>query len=148
MKKLSAISLSASVYLTSALPAFATHGGGHNFEGTLCPSNPNDLDEVSGVMNFFRLCELSLTNAVLSNLLNIVFIIAVIIALAFLIYGGIRWITSGGDKTKVEAARNTLVAALIGLVLVFLSYFIIQIIFSIFGIDFAGGSFFGTLSIF
>lgn len=67
--------------------------------------------------------------------INILFIIAVVIALAFLIYGGIKWILSGGDKTAVESARNTIVAAIVGLVIVFLSYFILNIILKFFHID-------------
>jgi hypothetical protein len=56
------------------------------------------------------------------------------LALFFLIWGGIRWITSGGDKGKVEEARKHIVAAIIGLVVAFLAYFIIQIILTIFGL--------------
>ena len=63
------------------------------------------------------------------------FIVAVIVALGFLIYGGIKWIISGGDKAGVEAARNTIVAAVVGLVIVFLSYFILNIILGIFGLS-------------
>ena len=72
----------------------------------------------------------------------------VLIALAFLIYGGVKWITSGGDKAGVEAARNMIVAAIVGLVIAFLVYFILQIIFSLFGLDFASGNFFGDLNVF
>ncbi|OGH47795.1 MAG: hypothetical protein A3A51_03750 [Candidatus Levybacteria bacterium RIFCSPLOWO2_01_FULL_39_10] len=141
MKKLSALGLSASLYLTAAVPAFAAGGG---ISGTICPSEPN----ASGVMNFNPLCDLMLGNNVVGNILNVVFIVAVIIALAFLIYGGIKWVTSGGDKTKVEGARNTIVAALIGLVLVFLAYFILQIVFALFGLDFNQGNFFAELNVF
>jgi hypothetical protein len=73
---------------------------------------------------------------VIGRVITILFIISVIIALAFLIYGGIKWITSGGDKAAVEAARNTIVAAIVGLVIVFLSYFILNIILQAFGLTF------------
>jgi hypothetical protein len=148
MKKLSALGLSASAYLTTALPALAAGGpppDGVDFGGSICP--PAEA-AAAGTMSFGNLCNLVLSNNLVSNILNLVFVIAVIIALAFLIYGGIKWITSGGDKTKVEGARNTIVAALIGLVLVFLAYFILRLIFSIFGISFAGGAFFAELDVF
>jgi hypothetical protein len=130
MKKLSALVLTFSVYLVSALPASA--------QSSICPSEPN----AQGVMNFNPLCGLVLSDNIIGNILNLVFIIVVLIALGFLIYGGIKWITSGGDKAGVESARNMIVAALVGLVIAFLSYFILQIIFSLFGLDFAGGNFF------
>jgi hypothetical protein len=53
---------------------------------------------------------------------------AIILALGFLVYGGITWITSGGDKTKVESARKTLIYAIVGLAIVFLSFAIIGLV--------------------
>ncbi len=70
------------------------------------------------------------------TVLTYLFIAAAIIAIIFLIWGGIKWITSGGDKTKVEAARHTIVGAIIGLVIVFASFFIITTILNtFFGVD-------------
>ncbi len=63
---------------------------------------------------------------VLGAIMQFAFIIAVILALAFIIYGGIRWITSGGDKGGVETARNTIISAIIGLIVVVLAYFVIN----------------------
>lgn len=51
----------------------------------------------------------------------------------FFILGGIAWITSQGDKTKIEAARKRLVYAVIGLIVAFLSFFIINLIGQFFG---------------
>ena len=136
MKKISALSLAASVYLTTALPAF---GATLN----ICPEDPTQ-----GGTSFFKLCGIDLANDPLGKIINIVFVVAVIIALAFLIYGGIKWIVSGGDKAKVEGARNTIVAALIGLVLVFLAYFILRIVFQLFGLTFSGTFGIENISIF
>jgi hypothetical protein len=67
-----------------------------------------------------------------SNLLTLIFIIAAILAFAFIIWGGLRWVMSGGDKTKVQNARNTLIYAIVGLIFIFLSFLIINIITYIF----------------
>ncbi len=56
-------------------------------------------------------------SVLISNIVNIVFIVAAAITFAFLIYGAISWITSGGDKSKVETARNRITAAVIGLLI-------------------------------
>lgn len=64
--------------------------------------------------------------AVIGSALQFIFIIAVLLALGFLVFGGIKWITSGGDKGGVEAARGMIIAAIIGLVIVVLAYFIIN----------------------
>ncbi len=64
-------------------------------------------------------------------LVTLLFVFGIITAVVFLIYGGIKWILSGGDKTKVESARGHIVAAIIGLVIVAAAFFIINIAFTI-----------------
>lgn len=79
---------------------------------------------------FNELCNLDATKfpKFLGQIIVFFFIVAIIFALGYLIWGGIKWITSGGDKTSVETARNHIVAAIIGLIIVFLSYFILNLI--------------------
>lgn len=62
------------------------------------------------------------------------FIIATLLALVFLLWGGISWITSGGDKAGIETARKRITFALIGLVVAFLGFFIINFIGTFFGV--------------
>ena len=123
MRKVYYFLISSFAYLGLALPAFA--------ETTIDPCAK------TGGANFNLLCSLNFSGTIVSSLVTVAFIIATLIALGFLIFGGIKWITSGGDKTAVEGARNTIVAALVGLVIVFLTYFIIRIIFTFFGLNFS-----------
>lgn len=120
MKKLLALSLTATSYLiiaTSAFAAPATTGL------TLCPKQ-----NVGGVNNgFFKLCDLQISTLI-GPFVNFLFIIAVVAALLYLVWGGLKWLTSGGDKTAVQAAREHILAAIIGLVIIFLSYFILNFI--------------------
>ena len=62
--------------------------------------------------------------------------LAVVIALLYLLYGGIKWITSRGEKDQVEAARNHIMAAIVGLIVVFLAIFILSIVLAAFGVKF------------
>ncbi len=91
----------------------------------ICPTS-------TGGANFSGLCNLSFSGNTFGNIITIVFIVAIILALAYLIWGGIKWVLSGGDKAKVDAARQAIVAAIVGLIFVFLSYFIINIVVPIF----------------
>lgn len=50
------------------------------------------------------------------GIVNTALIIAAVTALAFLVYGGFRYITSRGDEGDIEAAKNTIVYAVVGLV--------------------------------
>ncbi len=43
--------------------------------------------------------------------------VAVVLVLVFLVWGGIEWITSSGDKSKMEGARNKISNAIIGLII-------------------------------
>ena len=54
--------------------------------------------------------------------------VAVLLAFFFLIFGGLRWMLSQGDKKKVEEAQKTVTYAIIGLIVVFLSFFILNLI--------------------
>lgn len=71
------------------------------------------------------------------NIVVFFVILAVVIALLYLLYGGVKWITSRGEKTEVEGARNHIIAAIIGLIVVFLAVFILSIVLSAFGISFS-----------
>jgi amino acid transporter len=67
--------------------------------------------------------------------ITIAIIVAAILTFAFLVWGGIQWITSGGDKAKYEEARNRITAALIGLAIVALAWLLIKLVTYFFGID-------------
>jgi len=71
----------------------------------------------------------------LSSVISLAFIIAGILVFAFLVWGGVEWITSGGDKTKTEGARNRITAALVGLAIVAASYAVMKLISYFFGLN-------------
>lgn len=123
MKKISSFLLGLSVFATLALPAFAQVGA---TPITVCPPDSQ----------FATLCNFSTggIGRIVQTIVTILLIAAVLIALFYLIWGGIRWITSGGDKGKVEEARKHIVAAIIGLIVAFLAYFILQIVLGFFGL--------------
>ncbi len=50
-------------------------------------------------------------------LTDLLFRIAIIVAIAFVIIGGIKFVTSQGNPDKTSQAKNTVVDALIGLVI-------------------------------
>lgn len=65
-------------------------------------------------------------------------IIAALATFAFLVWGGIEWLTSGGDKAKYEAARDRITAAVIGLAIVAAAWAIMKLVGIFFGIDITG----------
>lgn len=69
---------------------------------------------------------------VITNGINLVFVVAALLALVFLIIGGVKWLTSQGEKEGVNKARETIVAAVVGLVIIFLSYLIVNFVLNLF----------------
>ena len=62
-----------------------------------------------------------------------IMVFGLIIGVAFVIYGGVRYITSGGDDTKSKDAKKTILTALIGVVFLVLAVALVRIIASFFG---------------
>lgn len=60
---------------------------------------------------------------------------AAVFAVIVLVLSGIDWILSSGDKAKIEKARLRITYAIIGLILVLLSFFIVTVVGSLFGLD-------------
>lgn len=67
-------------------------------------------------------------------------IIAALLAFVYLILGGIQWITSGGDKSGMEAARNKITHAIVGLIIVGAAWAIMMLVQNFLGISIIGGS--------
>jgi len=71
----------------------------------------------------------------ISTGITVVIAIGTIIFFVFLVAGGIQWLTSGGDKAKVQQARDHITNALIGLVILALSWAIWIFILNLFGVE-------------
>lgn len=67
--------------------------------------------------------------------INLIFGTAIFLAIVYLMFGGVRWITSRGDKLGVAEARKHIIAALVGLVVVVGTFFIINLVFTLLGSD-------------
>lgn len=56
--------------------------------------------------------------SVILNIINYVLAIVGVIALAYLIYGGFRYITSGGSEDAIEDAKRIIINAVIGIIVI------------------------------
>ncbi|HEY5601274.1 MAG TPA: hypothetical protein VIK81_04295 [Patescibacteria group bacterium] len=90
-----------------------------------------NIDITSGTQNV--LPRTTIPN-IITAAIRLLIVAAFTIAFIFLIFGGIKWITAGGDKNGVESARNMVTAALVGLVIVLASFAIIRLVESFFGL--------------
>jgi cytochrome bd-type quinol oxidase subunit 2 len=67
-------------------------------------------------------------NHTISSIINILSVVVGVIAVIMIIVGGFRYITSGGASEKVTSAKNTIMYAVIGLIIVALSQVIVQFV--------------------
>ena len=63
-----------------------------------------------------------------SKIVNIFSIVVGAVAVIMIIFGGFRYITSGGDTNKVGGAKNTLIYAIVGLIIVALAQVIVHFV--------------------
>ena len=64
----------------------------------------------------------------IKNILGAVFIVVGIIAVIFIIIGGINYTTSQGDPVKVKKAKDTILYGIIGLIVSLLAFAIVQFV--------------------
>lgn len=82
------------------------------------------LSQVYAASNTIRVDENSLGfriptfSTILSFVIKFFFVVAGIAALIFLLLGAFAWVTSGGDKGNVEKARDKIVNAIVGILLI------------------------------
>ncbi len=82
-------------------------GGGNN-----C-ANPTDSPTVEGVIG---------------TVINILSIVVGVVSVIMIIIGGLKYITSGGDSNSITSAKNTILYAIIGLVIVALAQVIVRFV--------------------
>lgn len=105
------LAIAMSAYLIMSTIRFALLG----FDGQLsCNPTAGSL-EASGCID---------ANTLVTNTLDWVYGIASVVAVVFIVYGGISYTTSAGDPSKLQKAKQVIIYALIGLAIVGLAKFI------------------------
>ncbi|MFW6110138.1 MAG: hypothetical protein ACOC6Q_01810, partial [Patescibacteria group bacterium] len=69
------------------------------------------------------------------NVVNAVFVVGGLLLFGYLIFGGFKFMTAGGDEEAVEKAKTMLTNAIIGLIIIATAYFITLILGQILAID-------------
>jgi hypothetical protein len=106
-------------------------GGGNGGTGPGAPVI--DLSQIMTRKNFpgFKFVDAKL-GTIVSSLLPLLYTIAGIALLIYMIMAGFKFLTSAGDAKKTESAKSALTAALIGFIIIVVAYFLTQLVNTIF----------------
>ena len=67
---------------------------------------------------------------IVHSIINLLSVVVGIVAVIMIIVGGLRYITSGGSDTSITGAKNTILYAVIGLVIVAMAQIIVRFVLS------------------
>ncbi len=109
-----------------------------NVQGSVCQganglsipvdSNGNPIDPTAGTCKTTTNGGATSLNTIISDIINIFSVIVGVVAVIMIIVGGFRYVTSGGKDESVKTAKNTILYALIGLVIVALAQIIVKFV--------------------
>lgn len=74
--------------------------------------------------------------AIVSKFLPYILVLAGLVLLFLLITGGFQYLTSGGDPKSTQSAQSKITSAVVGFILLFVAYWLFQILGLLMGLDF------------
>lgn len=131
MKKFKILAISFFAALASFAPvglSVAVYAEDANIQGGLCAGSnlqaPNQAGDCTNIND-----EASEgVNDTVNLIINIFSWVVGVVSVIMIIYGGFRYITSGGDAGSVTSAKNTILYAIVGLIIVALAQIIVKFV--------------------
>lgn len=132
MKKLlQKISLLVTIFgfgLVTALTPVAVYAA----ETTVGPPDIKEGLDQGSCLSTSSDCEVSdgeeSVNSIITTVINIFSLVVGVVSVIMIIIGGLKYITSGGDSNNVSGAKNTILYAIVGLVIVALAQIIVKFV--------------------
>ena len=100
-------------------------------------------NKIAGVVDWNALISVATPNfnntttpaQIISRIILIAFPLMGALMLAYLVYGGYIWMFSSGDPNKVAHAQKIITTAIIGFIIIFASFWIVQFVGVVFGLE-------------
>jgi hypothetical protein len=130
IKNYVAMLMVASVFAVPVLvPAnVMAQGDSPDIEGGLCSGAELNFDTTGGGGCSGVAGSGDRLTGLIKTIINIVSVIVGVVAVIMIVFGGLKYITSGGDSSNVSSAKNTIIYAIVGLVVVALAQFIVRFV--------------------
>lgn len=89
------------------------------------------------IKDYFGFSDITSLGQGTSKLVPAIFSIAAVLVIIYFLIGAFKYLRAGGNKEDVEAARGMIITAIIGFMILMLSFLVIQFLLSsLFGIQF------------
>lgn len=109
--------------MSLTLVAFSMFGEVVGAQGMISPGdNPSAVATGTGGEGSFR--------QIILNIVNFILYFLGLIAVIMVIYGGITYVTSAGNQESVEKAKKIIMYAIIGIIIVLISFALVNTIIS------------------
>lgn len=127
--KKSLFALAALVALSvPALAPMSAAAATTDIKGGLCSGSDFEITTQGNNASCSNNTNTSNINDLLRKVVNVISAIVGVVAVVMIIVGGFKYITSGGDSSNVSGAKNTIIYAIIGLVIVALAQLIVRFV--------------------
>ena len=118
------IGLSLAVALL-VIPATAVLAQSPDIQAGLCAGANLDINDPSCETTDDATAKI---NTLIRRIINLLSLVVGVVAVIMIIIGGLRYITSGGSDTGVTSAKNTILYAIIGLIIVALAQLLVRFV--------------------
>lgn len=117
--------LRASVVASTFLPASAMAATGEECPSDFNASNATISEGVDCSKANSSADSLFGPTGIFSQISNILIFLVGAVSVIMLIYGGFRYVISGGNSDQVSAAKNTIIYSIVGIVVAILAYAVV-----------------------
>lgn len=82
--------------------------------------------DVGGVLPAEKVSQFGTLGGLITSFMDLIFALVGFLAFLMLLYGALRYIFAGGDKQGLQAARNRMIYAIVGLIVVAVAFAVAQ----------------------
>jgi hypothetical protein len=109
-----------------AVPAFAQDAAQQQINAGLCTGSNLQFSEDTSGADCSTSDATERVNNLIKTIVNLLSAVVGMVAVIMIIFGGLRYITSGGNDSSVTGAKNTILYAIIGLIIVALAQVLVR----------------------
>ena len=113
---ISSVVLASAMVIVAQAPVFATSFSG-GIEGGVAQSKTSEMPST-----------LFGNTGIFTQIVSVMLFLVGVLSVVMLIFGGLRYIISRGESKAVESAKNTILYAIVGLIVAIMSYAIVNFV--------------------